>query len=264
MPPFNKRRGRPPLSSRISSGARQQHERQACYSARQFTSDEQVSLFNFSDSDTPAGLRKTEQGEATWAEYLVAVRRIASLPNFPAADRVAVLQHENDIAKMAIGWDCHLCRHWSKRVFLMVADGRMKNGWQDAAAIKELQRDVCMEVVQAVHPRPLSFSHAEASRPQAHAQHQTAQAINPPLLALSQLRTTIIKTLMVKPVSPGTGGKTAVSPVPTAPSLTDTPMCVPGATTSLGVRSHIRSKTVWKNANMSIRRTPLKPLLLHL
>ena len=54
----------------------------------------------------------------------------------------------------------------------MIEDGRLNNGWQDAMAIKDLQKDVCAEVVRSVQPCPLSFCHAETSRPQAHTQHQ--------------------------------------------------------------------------------------------
>ena len=100
------------------------------------------------------GCKKIELGQATWAKYFGALRRLAAHPTFPLASFPALLQHEEDLANMAITWDWLTCRRWSKRVFQMIADGRLRDGWQDLAAIKDVQRDVCTDAVRALQARP--------------------------------------------------------------------------------------------------------------
>ena len=67
-------------------------------------------------------------GQAGWAEYFVALRRLAAHPTFASADFPELLKHEEDLAIMAISWDWTTCRRWSEKIFKMIADGRLKNG----------------------------------------------------------------------------------------------------------------------------------------
>ena len=58
---------------------------------------------------------------------------------------------------MAVNWEWLVCRRWLERVFQMVANDRLKHGWQDMAAIKAIQRDVCTDAIHALQQRPTVY-----------------------------------------------------------------------------------------------------------
>ena len=49
--------------------------------------------------------RSIEQGQATWAEYFAALRRITSNCAFTPTAQAAIYKHEEELALMAISWD---------------------------------------------------------------------------------------------------------------------------------------------------------------
>ena len=61
------------------------------------------------------GSKPIEQGQATWTEYFVALRRLAANPSFQPIHQAALYKHEEDLAVMAIPWDCATCRRWSEK-----------------------------------------------------------------------------------------------------------------------------------------------------
>ena len=103
-------------------------------------------------------------GQATWAEYFGAICSLAAHPSFPLASFPALLQHEQDLANMTVTWDWAVCRGWSEKVYQMVADGRLKDRWQDMAAIKDVQRDVCTDAVRAMQSHPQPYHVVDSAR----------------------------------------------------------------------------------------------------
>ena len=91
------------------------------------------------------GCKPINMGEVTWAEYYAALRQLAADPNCPPAWWPHLHTHEEELAIMVISWDWPTCRRWSEKVFQMVAEGRLKEGWEGWAAIKDLQRDICRD-----------------------------------------------------------------------------------------------------------------------
>ena len=96
-----------------------------------------------------------------------------------------VLEHTYQIAIMATNWDWHTCRKWSETVFTMIADGRLPQGWDDAYAIKDVQRDVCT--------LGMSLEKSKTGKP------KVLQKLEPPMIAII-LNTT--GTQMENPVWP--------------------------------------------------------------
>ena len=86
-------------------------------------------------------------GEASCAEYYTALRQLASHPGFPTKWWPPLLKYEAELSCMAINWDWATCRRWSEWVFAMVADGRLRRGWLDEAAIKDVQREICSDTL---------------------------------------------------------------------------------------------------------------------
>ena len=60
-------------------------------------------------------------------------------------------KHEEEIAIMGISWDWPMCRWWSEQVFKMVSNNRLRDGWEDGEAIKDIQSNVCRDA-----PRPVA------------------------------------------------------------------------------------------------------------
>ena len=112
-----------------------------------------------------------ELGQTGWAEYFTAVRRLAAHPTFLSAAFPALQGHEDGIS-----WDWPTCRRWSEKIFKMIADGRLKNGWSDQIAIKDVQRDVCTEAVRVMHSRTLLSQQFDVHRPTTSASTQQQQA----------------------------------------------------------------------------------------
>ena len=88
-------------------------------------------------------------GESTWAEHFAALRRLAADPACSPSWWAPL--HHHELAIMAISWD------WLERVFQMVADGRLKQGWEDEQAIKDVQRDFCRDAPRPTRSRAVSF-----------------------------------------------------------------------------------------------------------
>ena len=120
--------------------------------------------------------KKIELGQATMAEYFGAIRRLGAQPSFPVTSFPALLQHEEDLANMAVSWDWQICRRWSEKIFQMVADGRLREGWLDMAPIKDVQRDVCTDAVRAQQARSAQYTPQDLHR----AQPSSAQAVSAP------------------------------------------------------------------------------------
>ena len=94
-----------------------------------------------------------------WAEYFGGIGRLAAHPSFPLASFPAILQHELDLdlANIAVTWG-----------------DRLKGGWQDMAAIKDVQdmaaikdvqRDVCTDRVHAMQARPQPYHVFDSTHP---------------------------------------------------------------------------------------------------
>ena len=60
-----------------------------------------------------------------------------------------ILAHMEEICSMAENWSWETCRRWSDKVFLMIRDGRLSEGWNDKYAIKDIQRDICLVCTRA-------------------------------------------------------------------------------------------------------------------
>ena len=43
---------------------------------------------------------------------------------------------------MAVNWEWETVLLWSEHMFTMVNDGRLKDGWSERYAIKDVQRDI--------------------------------------------------------------------------------------------------------------------------
>ena len=75
--------------------------------------------------------------------YVAAPCRMCTDTKLPAPWSKHLLTHLHQLATMASHWDWYTCRQWSETVFIMIADGRLPQGWEDTYAIKDVQRDVC-------------------------------------------------------------------------------------------------------------------------
>lgn len=91
--------------------------------------------------------------EAAWHEYFAAMSRMCWDKKLPAGWPEHIREHMYQLALMAANWDWHTCRQWSETVFTMIADGRLRHGWKDRYAIKDVQRDVCAIGTRAERPK---------------------------------------------------------------------------------------------------------------
>ena len=86
---------------------------------------------------------KVGVGESKWAEYFSALFRMCSHRDVPSDWVPHIRLHQEQLAIMAVDWEWETCLTWSERIFDMIDDGRLKMGWSDLYAIKDVQRDVC-------------------------------------------------------------------------------------------------------------------------
>ena len=89
-------------------------------------------------------------GEAILEEYVMALHQIASTPAF-----------QEDCCSPPETWRRSPGTGRSVGGCQLIVDGRLPQGWHDAAAIEDVQRDVCAEAVpafqQVTHTQPLRF-----------------------------------------------------------------------------------------------------------
>ena len=83
-------------------------------------------------------------GSSTWPQYLGALFIMSRHRNVPTSWSKYLLIHIENLCTMAEDWSWPTCLRWSEKVFKMIEDGRLANGWLDAYAIKDVQRDVCL------------------------------------------------------------------------------------------------------------------------
>ena len=81
-------------------------------------------------------------GEASWPEYLSALKQMVRMPECPEEWIPFIPPHEEQLVNMAKIWDWQTCRHWSESVFMMVNDGSLRRGWRESRAIRDLQKDI--------------------------------------------------------------------------------------------------------------------------
>ncbi len=82
---------------------------------------------------------KIKSGEATTSEYFDALYRLANHKDLPRHMRQPILDHQAELITMTLTWTWHVCRQWSERVFMHIADGRLPRGWEGRTAIKNMQ-----------------------------------------------------------------------------------------------------------------------------
>ena len=83
-----------------------------------------------------------QKGQATWYEHLSGIFRMLEDPALPQAWIPNIRKHLLDITEMATNWEWETVLMWSEKVFAMVNDGRLKQGWADRYEIKDIQRDI--------------------------------------------------------------------------------------------------------------------------
>ena len=83
-------------------------------------------------------------GSSTWPEYLGALFIMTRHKSVPVGWSKYIVLHIEHLCTMAEDWSWPTCLRWSEKVFRMIEDGRLANGWLDAYAIKDVQRDVCL------------------------------------------------------------------------------------------------------------------------
>ena len=110
-----------------------------------------------------AKFQKVGPGEALWHEYFLALKAMAKSPECPRGWAAHLNKHEDAILHMAGIWDWATCRQWSETVFVKIHDGTLANGWEDQAALKELQGDIT-----AVGKRTFQSRDAPAGRNEAY------------------------------------------------------------------------------------------------
>lgn len=85
---------------------------------------------------------KVSLGESTCMEYFCALYRMCKDSSVPHIWVGHIREHQEQLAIMHLEWDWETSLMWSERVFSMIDDGRLKKGWEDLYAIKDVQRDV--------------------------------------------------------------------------------------------------------------------------
>ena len=185
------------------------------------------------------------RGEATWAKYYAALRQLAGDPNCPPSWWPHLHTHEEELGIMAISWDWPTCRRWSEKVFQMVVDGRLKEGWQGWAAIKDLQRDICRDA-----PRPQNRHYTNN-----YEQYRQNNTSSTNTTLTNQVHTAFNsqedynKDTMVGRAPRGTGEKTVVSRVLMESCLNALFMCALGALIDIRGRFHTENKIVLRRGH---------------
>ena len=72
-----------------------------------------------------------------------------------------IYKHIVELTNMCANWDWKTCLVWSEKVFAMINDGRLEQGWLDKIQIEDIQRDVCAianrEVVCKKNQNPITY-----------------------------------------------------------------------------------------------------------
>ena len=89
-----------------------------------------------------ARLQKVGPGEATWAEYFIALRVMVKMAVCPKEWIKEIHKHEDQLLVMAKKWDWPTCRQWSETIFVMICDGSLPGGWSDELAIRDVQKEI--------------------------------------------------------------------------------------------------------------------------
>ena len=88
--------------------------------------------------------KKVQLGNSSWSEHLGAIFIMSRHRDVPVHWSKFLYKHMEDLCNMANDWSWPTCLRWSEKVFRMIEDGRLADGWTDAYAIKDVQRDICL------------------------------------------------------------------------------------------------------------------------
>ena len=142
---------------------------------------------------------------------------------------------------MAETWDWATCRRLSEKVFKRISDGRLKSGWADQAARKDLQRNVCMAASQRTQVQQAAQVSYVAQFPQPQSsQASTASRPAPSTSSTSTQERNTLKTQTCLAIS-GIGETIVVSQHPTVLSP------IGASTIALGMHSVIRDYLLIEN-----------------
>ena len=83
-------------------------------------------------------------GNSTWSQYISALFIMTRHRDVPKSWPKYIFNHIEQLINMAQDWSWPTCLRWSEKIFRMLEDGRLINGWLDGYAIKDIQRDICM------------------------------------------------------------------------------------------------------------------------
>ena len=85
---------------------------------------------------------KVGLGQATFPEYLAAMKEMVRFPECPKGWAPYITEHEEQLVIMAKKWDWPTCRLWTESVFMFVNRGGVANAWTHTHTILDIQRDV--------------------------------------------------------------------------------------------------------------------------
>ena len=108
--------------------------------------------------------QKVGHGEALLPEYFLALKSMAKAPECPPGWAPHLAKHEEHVLTLARTWDWPTCRHWSETVFALIHDGTLPEGWNDVAALKELQRDITTVGKRLAYVRDAPATKTEVAR----------------------------------------------------------------------------------------------------
>ena len=111
--------------------------------------------------------KKGSPGTSSWPQYLGALFIMSRHRDVPVHWGPHIIKHMEQLCTMAEDWSWPTCLKWSEKVFRMIEDGRLANGWSDGYEIKDIQRDVCLLGVRAkLAPTEGKLPFEYKSRPQ--------------------------------------------------------------------------------------------------
>ena len=119
---------------------------------------------------------KVGLGQATFPEYLVAMKEMVRFPDCPKGWAANITAHEEQLVIMAKKWDWPTCRLWTESVFMFVNKGGVPNAWSQAATILDIQRDVTSTGKRVTAIRELSSHRQDTTKRASYTYTRSASA----------------------------------------------------------------------------------------